>query len=358
MKLTKLALAGISLALLATSCNKDDDSSTPEFTVNPTYTATNFDDASTQAAYNSWKDLSTEMKKADPSEPNEAVSSSDLTVIYNRGLQGITAPFQNDNFPIVAQSFDLTATPGIFDTPYDLETPSNSPSGGIAYKHFLVGTPPYGPYEPEQFIEKASYIGSAWNHVKNTIFANPSSVDKTALDAALVLYGSNPAFDQTKWAAKYSSSREDENGTYHDQINFQFRRAQSAIEQDNMAEKEAALAQITSLWEKAIVAQVIYYLEDGVVDKLAFEPDYNNTEQYNTVADAIHAWSEAAGFMIGFTSVEGTVISNAQITSVMAKFNADLTAFTFEPLLLINDQAQLNDVNAAADQLKGIYGLQ
>ncbi len=362
MNLRTLALGTLFLSVLATSCKKDDDNTEdPQLSVSETYDAAGFDDASTKNAITQLGELSSLMKSADPTKGSTPITANQLKAIYEVGdlsLKNISSVRYTSEATAAFAGLETASNVGVGDTEFDLVTPGNTSDGGKAGDHLFNGEP----IELEQVVEKAAYIGACFNYTKNTLFANPSAVTVDELHAALTLYGSEPTFsiDNCKWSAKYAKglSPAADGDTYHDLINYQFRKAQSAAKQGFDADKVAAVDQILVLWEKAIAAKTVNYLE-GVVDKLgAGGMDYSiGGDDYETVADAIHSWSEGVSFLIGFEGVDGVSISSSQLTIIMNQINAPLSGGDSDVLGLIGNTGELADVNAAIASIESIFEL-
>jgi len=357
MNIKLITIGMLSTALLFSSCKKDEEEEVttpkPTLSVSDTYSADGYDPA-TATVVTAIGELSSEMKTADPTKESETVTSAELVTIYQSGSLSLK--------DIASEQFNTWATGTLFPEfekasgtggdVFDLGTPGNTPDGGAAYKHLFSGSP----VELEQLIEKGSFGGACFSYVKSNLFATPSSVSSDQLDQALVLYGSEPTFEEKGLSAKYAGKRiYTGETTYHDQISYEFRKAQSAISQGLQSDKVAAVNAITKLWEEAIAAQTIYYLS-GVASDLAFTPDYSITEDYNTVADAIHGWSEGVAFLSGFYGVDGSTITDAQIVSILAKINGSMTG-NYTPLTLIGDFDELAELTTGINELADAYGI-
>ena len=361
MKIKQITIGLLSAALLFTACKKDEDddeSQAPQavLSVSDTYSGDFVvNPPATTSVVESFGALEGEMKKGDPTKGSNAVTSATLAGLYAAGemsLKNIASP-----------SYDAWATgtlfPG-FETAsgtmgqvFDFADPSQSANGGAAYKHLLSGDP----VELEQLVGKGSFGGAFFSYVKNTLFASPTEVTSDQLDQALVLYGSDPTFESGGLSAKYAKQRFVALGgeTYHDKINYEFRKAQSAIKQGFTAERKAAVNEITKLWEEALAAQAIYYLT-GVAKDLATTPDYSVEEDYNTVADAIHGWSEGVAFLEGFHGVQNTMITDAQLVSVLSKVNARIEG-PYTPLTLIGNKTEIDELQDGIADLANAYGI-
>jgi len=358
MKIKLITLGLLAATMVFTSCKKDEDEEQATVTVNvaDTYSAEGYDPA-TATAVTIIGDISSKMKMADPTKGSLAVTASELQSLYGNSaglsLKDISSAQYNlwVSNTLFSAFETASATGGVA---FDFAEPAKTPNGGAAYKHLLSGSP----VELEQLIEKGSFGGACFSYVNNVLFATPSSVTKNQLDQALALYGSDPTFEMTGLSAKYAAKRiYTGEKTYHEQINYEFRKAQSALAQGLASDKEAAVNAITKLWEEALAAQTIYYLS-GVASVLAFTPDFGNENDYNTVADAIHGWSEGVAFLSGFYGVDGTIITDAQIESILLKINASMTG-EYTPLAFVGTNAtnEINDLTAALSELAAVYGI-
>lgn len=354
MNIKLISLGLLSTALLFSSCKKDeDDENEISFEVSDTYSATGYE-PSTESVVTSISALSSTMKSADPTKGSAAVTETELVTIYQDGDLSIEDISSSEYASWVKGTlfpgFEVASADGVGNVAFDFETPANTPDGGAAFEHLLNGSA----VELEQMIEKGSAGGACFSYVKNTLFTSPASVTKDQLDAALALYGSDPTFESTGLTAKYAAKRiymgED---TYHDQIKYEFRKAASAISLGFEAEKISAVNAITKLWEEALAAQIINYLS-GAASDLAITPTY--PDDYNTISDAMHGWAEGVAFLRGFYKVEGSMISDAEVISVLEKVNASVSG-SHMPLELFGDAAELAEVTAGVDELASVYGI-
>ena len=340
----------LSTALLFASCKHKEDVVEDEkktVVVAETYTGDfTANTPSTTVAADNLEALASKIK----SGKDVAVTVADLNAFYQNGDTSLedmasvqyktwaTALFTNTENASAASSSG---------TVIDFTNIAGTPNGGKAGKRLFDGSP----IEPGQLVEKGAFGGVCFSYVKNTLFASPAAVTQEDLDKALVLLGTEPTFSTKRFSAKYAGKRAYGNGTYLDQINYEFRKAQSSIKQDITADKVAAVNAITALWEEAMMAQAIHYL-------------YGSSEQFadnNLVYDdagyigAIHGWSEAVGFIRGFYQVAGTKITDTQLESVLTKINAPVDG-AYDVLPLIGSPTQLADVTSAINDLAAIYG--
>jgi hypothetical protein len=376
MKLKIIALSSLLFAMAFTSCKKDDDNEGEDFSVNATYTSDNFDAAATKVYMTDLKSISSKMKEADPTNGGYvAVSQNDLLSIYNKNMAAVAPFFYDTTVKVVSGYFTLTgALPDPGNYRFD-DAATYTPYFGYSKKHTFFGNPSaadpagagvnlYGPVEAEQLIEKSAYIGFCWAYTKTVLFVDPSAVTQENLDAALTLYGSDPEFSSSDWSAKYAAQNNvSSDKTFHDEISYNFRKAQSAIQQGKNDKKIEAVEEILNLWEAAIAAKTVSYLTDVVTD-LAATPDYSQEADYEIVADAIHAWSEAVGFLAGFYLVQDengkdlTTITYLQVGSILDNIQASTNGSKFDPLAIVANTTNLEKVESAISELETIYGLQ
>lgn len=360
MKKINLLLLAVLMSsqLLFTSCGddkepEDEKEETPSLTVAETYDADfNTTPTKTAEASKSQKDLITKLganrpSKGTVSEITKSALEADYSVGTPSAMSIASAAFKttlNDLFQVYQTNTAAAANGNIIDW----DSLGKTPNGGNGPSHVFSRNA----VEIEQLIVKGSFGGVSFNHVKNTLFAVPSAVTQADLDAALNLYGSNPDFSETDLSAKYTKSRKKDGKTYHELINYEFRRAQAAIKQNIEAEKVAAVNQILLLWEEGLAAQVIYYTNDVF--------NYFNAgaaEITDKGSSGCHAWSESVGILIGFYGVPGTKITDTQLESILNKLNTTAVGHDGKPMEMYGNAAKLADLNTAIDEVAAIYGL-
>jgi hypothetical protein len=119
-----------------------------------------------------------------------------------------------------------------------------------------------------------------------------------------------------------------------------------AINQNDMAARDEAIATIRTNWEKLVAANVVHYI-NGVIAELPAEAETIDMAQS---AKLYHAWSEAKGFAYGLKySPENSTISDAQVTELMNNLGASPTTTT---------RAKLQDANALLQQVYGFTAQQ
>ena len=346
MKIKLISIGLLATALLFSSCKKEDDDTTTvdvastysgDFDVNPPSTLKASDNLETIAA-----DIKTGQITA--------ITAANLETLYKEGtlsLEDMSSPQYDTWAAALFTSVEKASAASSNGTVIDFTDLTKSPDGGGAGKRLFDGAIT----EPGQLVEKGAFGGVQFHYVKNTLFANPASVSQEDLDKALALFGSAPSFDKNRFTAKYAIERTLNNGTYLDQIAYEFRKAQSAINQNVESEKIIAVNAITKYWEEALMAQAVNYLY-AASDKFA-----DNSLNYDDdgYIGAIHSWSEAVAFIKGFYMIEGTTITDAQIKSVLTKINAPIGG-DYDVLSLVGSTSEVTDLNTAIDDLASIYG--
>ncbi len=355
MKKINLLLLAVLMSsqLLFTSCgdDKEPEEETPTLTVADTYDA-DFDANPTKAAEasQSQKDLITKLGNNRPSKGTVVeITKTALEEDYNVGTpsaMSIASTAFKTTLDSLFEKYQTNTKAAADGIDIDWNDLSATPNGGNGPSYVFNGKG----IEIEQLIVKGSFGGVSFNHVKNSLFAVPSAVTQADLDAALNLYGSNPDFSETDLSAKYTKSRKKDGKTYHELINYEFRRAQAAINQNVEAEKVAAVNQILLLWEEGLAAQVIYYTYD-------VHDYFTSTADGNVEPSGCHAWSESVGILIGFYGVEGTKITDTQLESILTKHNTTTVGHDGNPMEIFQNETKLGNLLLAIDEVAAVYGL-
>ena len=133
--------------------------------------------------------------------------------------------------------------------------------------------------------------------------------------------------------------------------------AKAAIESrdDFTAERDAALADYLSAWEKSNFATVIYYsnatrtqLQDAAA--LADGPDKDAA-----FGNAMHAYAEGVAFASGFKGISQKQITDAQIDGILANILAPLGS-TPECYRFINEATLIANLDQVISDIQRIYG--
>lgn len=215
--------------------------------------------------------------------------------------------------------------------------------------------------ELEQLIEKGLFGAFSYNQATQLL----EQVDETTADKVMALYGAHPSFPNTPNAdnaanpdmqmANYAARRSDINND-----NSLYRRMERAFIQlqaatkagtDYAAERDEAIAQIKTNWERINAATVINYCHSVIATMSATKP----TEVQK--ASALHAASEAIGFIQGWKTLpqRHKIITDAQIDQMLALFlakpgNQELYKLVVQPEVVLPNFVQ------AVDLLKSVYG--
>jgi hypothetical protein len=237
--------------------------------------------------------------------------------------------------------------------------PQNSATNGGVYGAYLFNQ--YG-LEPEQQIEKGLFAAALYHH-----FCTLSKTDLTAktVDQLLALTGANPTFPSSTNAslherpdrliAAYIARRDKNDGNgFYSTLKNEFIRLQAAIEQgkDFDTDKMEAIDGIKKVWEKATLATVINYA-NATLSTLS---STNPTDAQK--ASALHAYSEAVGFLHGFKTINQTdkIITDSQIDTLLALLQVPANGNPTSYLLITDSVNQLPKLQEVITVIQSIYG--
>jgi hypothetical protein len=270
------------------------------------------------------------MKDAEANLANQPTAAS-LKALFEDGtpsLKSITSAYHAGRIEGWLTDFEAAAG--------DSWSPAVNPDGGMP-----VG--PGGKYgnwifhstgtDIRQGIEKGMYASAHYNRAHALLTAG--TITEATLDRVLALYGSNPTFplndktgdggvaDPDLYSAVYAKRREANDasnpGVYL-RIKRAFITAQAAIRRgaECNADRDAAIATIKADWEKALLATVIYYLNDASKKLGAAAPTAAD------LAAGLHGYGEAIAFVHGFRQLptNARVITDAQIDDILTTINA------------------------------------
>jgi len=345
----------ILLSSVLFSCG--DEGERPALSIPTTYDASGYSasTAGQQAVMTQLATLTTEMQKG---RRGETVTQGALVSLYRAG---------NPNLESVATTYysgRLNGTGGWFDE-------LAKSSGGSVYTPGIPqgegGT--LGGYffdenglELEQMVEKGLFGAALYNHA-TTLLSTQMTLEN--VDQLLAIYGATPAFSNSsssnvasdvrdRFMANYAARRDknDGNGLYT-QTKTAFLKLQAATKagQGYELEKDEAIADLKLLWEKANAATIINYCHATISRLSATNPSSND------VGAALHAYSEAVGFLHGWRTIPQAHkrITDSQIDAIMVLLNAphiaDPTSYKFatDP---VNELPKLTQV---IDQLQALY---
>ena len=344
LNMMKKIFAFLFLSILFVACDDSEDTDVLEvpdtypvdFTTNPPAVLTAADNIGS---------ISSKMKEADPTNGNNLVTAADLESIYTNGtpsLEDITTSYY-DNYlkTTLFPEFAKAATSANGGAVIDFTDPAASGEGGSAYNHLLDEDAT----ELEQYIEKALYGAAGFNYAVNTLLSGDLTTED--VNGALALYGEDGTLEKAKLTSNYANRR-----GMADDIEAEFLTLYAAVEQGFTSEAEESRSNVIEMWEKAIMAQTIHYMY-ATIDAFT-GVNAGDVSDYETIADGIHAWSEAVGFLHGFYEVNGKIIADSDIESVLSKINAPINAGD-NPITLINSVQELGDVQSAINDLATIY---
>jgi hypothetical protein len=335
-------VGAVAASLILSSCGNDDDAA-PAVVEKISY-----EEAS--AVYTSINAVAKTMKTSDGTKDSPAVVTKaelDADYIGEVGPNTLATTYFND---LMGDAFAQFATSSEATDNFDFD---NLSTPGRASGHLLSA----GPLEIEQLYEKGTYGAISFNYVANTLFSVPAQVTEEDLNSAIALYGNDMVLtEKPSLSAKYAAKRE-----YNAQIMAKFTEAKAYVISNDNDALSTALDEIEALWEEAIMIQAEDYLTEvaAAFATGGLDLSYNADEKsdYITIADAVHAYSEAVGMIVGFYNVEGTMITDEQITSVLTQINIEMAGnkLNATPMAFLGNKGELDDLKAAKAAILSIY---
>jgi hypothetical protein len=358
MQIAKINLLFLLLALFSLpSCEPDDSKALPVLTIPTSYDSTNFiANATTEkAVLSNVKALVDEIKKG-------RISG---TVLNNTTLQNLFIA-GNPNLPTVGSAYYSSKIQG---TNGWLEEISKA-SGGI----YIPGPPVgqggvYGGYlfdenglEPEQLVEKGQFGSVFFKHFNDL---SGQTLTSENLDRMLAIYGSNPRFPNSPTAAKtprpdaffavYACRRDKNDGNgYYSKIKNNFLTLRGIVNSNNqfITERDKALAEIRTNWEKINAATIVNYCH-AIVSTMSKTAPTDADK-----ASALHALSECIAFTHGYRTLDQSkkIITDAQIDQalVLLQAPADGTPTCYK--VVISPETELAKISQVITLMKSIYG--
>jgi len=228
--------------------------------------------------------------------------------------------------------------------------------------------------EMEQVVEKGLFAAAMYNHAVSLISAG--NITEATIDRLVEIYGAKPGFgnnernsdpNRDRFSAQYAARRSDtaNANSLYAQIKRNLITAKAAVKAGSAFNqlRDQALADFKLNWEKALAATVINYCH-STLDGLR-APNRDD----GIVAGAMHAYSEAVGFLSGWKAVPPSQrrITDAQIDELLdllrAPYNQTANAQSYLFLSTNSATAQLyrldgrNDPNTGViERLAQIYG--
>ena len=355
----------VTLSVFTVSCSNDDEdpAPTPTITVPDSYDTTGFtaNTADTRLFLAGFEAVTTEAKKA-----NSGTTDVDSTTLFSafsavkggKSTSAITTSYYagrlTDAGGYFSEAIRVSGANKTF-TPGDTSASNVGMLGSYAFNQFGV--------EPYQLVQKGLFGAALYNEAKSLL---SGTVTEAAVDQAVLLYGAEPAFvnsnnttlhgdDADTYFATYAARRDNANddGTgFYDEIHFNFRKLKAAVKASSDADRDLAISEIFRLWEKANAATAINYM---------FSAQTKMSASSVTDADkgsALHALSEALGFLEGWKTFAGKKITDDQIKEVLKAIRYPLDGTNASLYVYVNDPttANLTELGDAAKKLQDIYG--
>jgi hypothetical protein len=354
----KLWLFASVLALFATSCKKEEETTKEELDVPSTYVSAAYtaNSATEYSMRTQLSQLSTYMKTAET--VTNTLTENELNNLYSNNGNPSLADITTTEFRSIIESNlfpELAASSG---NDYDPANGATATEGGV-YGARLFNR---RAKETLQEIEKGLFEAALFNHF---IQLKNGTITAATVDQMVAIYGAHPNFPNTNTAANtptpdafialYAARRDKNDGTgLYTKIRDQFIRLKAAVEagSEYNDERDAALASLQLNIEKAIMATVIHYGHTAIT-KLT-----STTPTPATIAGGLHDLGEAVGFVHGFRSLPTNErrISNAQIDEILNLLLAPATTEGTMYRFVTEGANTLPNVTAAQNILKTIYG--
>lgn len=338
--------------LAITSCKED----IPPLVVPDTFDATGFDAAtSTQSAVRSQLSALSNAMQVGRSADTSIMGGPLLDALStgSPSLLDITTEYYSPlvGSPTSGWVFELAAASGNIYTLGDIND-----DGGV-FGSYLFDE---NGIELEQLVEKGLFAAALYNHALTLM---DGTIDENTAAQLVSIFGAHPDFPNSDnssnhtnadiFMAKYTARRDKNDGSgLYTSIKTSFIKLQFAAAQGESYNtvRDEATAEIKDLWEKASAATVINYCHAAISGLSATNP--GEADQ----ASALHAYSEAVGFLHGWYSIAEKRITDTEIAEILTLMNAPVdstpTSYTFatDP---VNELPKLTQV---IDRLKAIYG--
>lgn len=313
----------LALAVSVSSCKKDEedtpDTTTPGLEVPTSYVSANYDQntATEYAVRSQYAAFSTYMKSAEV--VGVTLDASELNTRFavngNVTIADITAPYYKNLIENTLFA-ELVSSAG---NEYDPFNGATAEEGGVYGARLLNRRAK----ETLEEVQKGLFSAALYNHIL-TLMEGDISLEE--VDRMIAIYGAHPNFPNTNTAANtatpdalialYAARRDknDGNGLYT-RTRDQFIRLRAAIAAGSSynSDRDAAVAEIKSLIEKAIMATVINY-GHGALTKLT-----TSNPPATTISGGLHDLGEAVGFTHGWKSIPQSQrrITDAQIDEIL-----------------------------------------
>jgi hypothetical protein len=363
-KLTKLTWASLALAISITlsSCEKDEEvipvPDVPTLNIPGIYELAGYTNNTTTeySIRSQMSALSTYMKTAE-------VLGVEVTV------EELNNKFSNNGNPSIADITD-SYFKNLIENTFFPELASSSGNafdplnGATATEGGVYGARLFNRRAKEtlQEIEKGLFEAAMYNHF---ITLTEGNIDVAAVDKMVAIYGAHPNFPNTNTAANtttpdqfialYAARRDKNDGSgLYTKTRDQFIRLRAAVAAGSAfnEDRDAAIAELKLLMEKAIMATTIHYGHTAL-SKLS-----QTNPPATTISGGLHDLGEAVGFVHGFKSVpqQHRRITDAQIDAVLELLLAEAGTEGEHYLFVTNGPTYLPNITAYQEILQDVYG--
>lgn len=295
---------------------------------------------------------------ADGGTPAVPPTKVQLTGLYTDGspnVRSVTTAFYQAKVDAwideyVAAIGDGAWTPAGGDGP----TPPTDTVGGTYVKWVFSGRG----LDLRQVMEKGTYIAGFYNHAAGVVAAGPPT--EATIDRLVAAFGAHPSFPGDPAAAQnkdinsasYAARRsKDPNLTGpYPKIKTALIKAKASIAAGAKcdADRDAALKEFFSQWERSNYATVVYY----------FNKIINTDLPGSKYADAMHSYGECLGFIAGFRTIpqDKRVITDAQIDKMLSDSLAPNGGAVGAYRLETNSISAAAGLQQVISDIKTIYG--
>lgn len=271
--------------------------------------------------------------------------ATEITDYFKDKLQGTGGWFDE-----LAKASGATWTP---------QAPDGTSEGGV-YGGYLFDE---NGVEPEQLVEKGQFGATLYNHAVKLM---SGTITSATVDQLLAIYGAKPQFANSGSnnvaanirdvaMANYAARRDKNDGTgLYSQMKKEFIKLQVYVKagSDYNTERDQALKNIQSIWEKINAATVINYCHSPIATLSGTNP----TDAQ--IGGALHAIGEGIGFIQGFKTINPNYrkITDAQIDAILELFNAPANGVATTYRFATSPATELPKLQQAISSLQSIYG--
>lgn len=339
------------------SCDNDDENKLPQLEIPSSYDGANFTTSTVtqRAVLSQLAALTIELQRGRRGETVTQQTLQNLFKAGNPSVEAATTPYYTGRLNGTGGWFDELAkgSGGSIYTPGIPQGEGGTLGGYLFDENGL---------ELEQIIEKGLFGAALYNHAITLFSAQMTSQN---VDQVLAVYGATPAFSNSssnnvasdvrdRFMANYAARRDknDGNGLYT-QIKMSFLKLQAATKAGvgYQTEKDDAISELKLLWEKANAATIINYCHFTIARLSATNPSSND------VGAALHAYSEAVGFLHGWRTIPQAHkrISDNQIDGLLVLLNAPHNGIPTSYKFATAPVTELPKLTQVIDQLQTLY---